>query len=168
MAGETYVTIVGNITADPELRFVANGSAVANFTVASNSRYFNRNSGQWEEKATMFIRCEAWRSQADNIAETLKKGMRVMVHGELSISTYSKQDGSTGTSVDIKNAEVAVSLKYAKAQVERVSTGQNQGYGQGGSNTFGDGNTYGQGNSASGDWGQSSQSSFDSDTPPPF
>lgn len=179
MAGETIVTIVGNVTNDPELRFISGGAGVVNFTVASNSSYFNKNTNQWEDKGTLFVRCEAWRAQADNVAETLKKGMRVIVQGELVVNTYTKQDGTTGTSVELKNTEVGVSLKYAKAQVEKVSGGYNQnqgGYGNQGApqqpnaGNFGGQGGYGvpQGGNAGDQWGQSSSSSFDSNEPPPF
>ena len=101
MAGETIITVVGNLTDDPELKFTPSGAAVANFTVASTPRTFDRQTNEWKDGDALFIRCAAWRQLAENVAESLQKGQRVIVTGALSIRNYERQDGSKGTSVEI-------------------------------------------------------------------
>lgn len=119
MSNDTSITLVGNLTGDPELRFTQSGAALAAFTVASTPRVFDRQSGQWQDGDTLFLRCTAWRDLAENVADTLRKGMRVIVQGRLTQSTY-ERDGQKRTSYDVQVDEVGPSLRYAKAQVERV------------------------------------------------
>ena len=133
MAGETQITVVGNLTADPELRYTAQSVPVASFTVASTPRTYNRASGQWEDGTAMFLRCSAWREMAENIAESLTKGMRVIVYGRLQQRNW-ERDGQNRSSLEIQVDEIGPSLRYAQAQVTRIprsSGGFNQG-GQGG------------------------------------
>lgn len=130
MAGETKLTLVGNLTADPELRFTPSGAAVANFTVASTPRTFDKTSNEWVDGDALFIRCAAWRNLAENVAESLQKGMRVVLTGDLKIRNYERDDGSKGTSVEMTVDEIGPSLRFATARVERVSRGGGGGGGQ--------------------------------------
>ena len=136
MAGEPVVTIVGNLTGDPELRYVSSGTPVASFTVASTPRTLNRQTNQWEDGEAMFVRCSVWREYAENVAESLTKGMRVVVTGRMTVRQY-EYNGERRTSIELQVDEVGPALRYARAQVTRVSGGQggsNQGgSGQGGS-----------------------------------
>jgi single-strand DNA-binding protein len=120
MAGETIVTVVGNLTADPELRFTPSGAAVANFTVASTPRTFNRDTSEWEDGAPMFLGCSVWRGHAENVAESLTKGMRVIVQGRLKSRSYETREGEKRTVFEIDVEEVGPALKYASAKVTRV------------------------------------------------
>jgi len=130
MAGETILTIIGNTTAPAELRFTPSGSAVATFTVASTPRTFDRQSNEWKDGDTLFLRCSAWREMAENIAETLdQKGMRVVVQGRLKQRSYEK-DGQTRTIVELEADEVAPSLRYANAKVNRTQRSGGNGGGQ--------------------------------------
>ena len=141
MASDTVITIIGNTTAPAELRFTPTGAAVVNFTVASTPRTFDRNSNEWKDGTTLFMRCSAWREMAENIAETLdQKGMRVVVTGRLTQREYEK-DGQKRTVIEMEADEVAPSLKYANAKVNRTQrTGGNGGGQQQASGGFG-GNT---------------------------
>lgn len=143
MAGETVITVVGNLTDDAELRFTPSGSAVANFTVASTPRLMDRQSGQWKDGEPLFLRCNIWRDAAEHVAETLTRGMRVIVQGRLKQRSYEKE-GQKRTVYELEVDEVGPSLKYATATVQKM---QRQGGGQsdrgrqsGGSN-FGNGPT---------------------------
>lgn len=143
MAGETVITIVGNLTADPELRTLGNGSTVANLTIASSTRQFNRQSNQWEDGDTLFMNCSAWDSQkqklASNIVATLAKGMRVIASGRLLQRSYQAQDGSNRTIVELQVDEIGPSLRYAVAAVVRQSksNGVQQGQSYSGGSTYG-------------------------------
>lgn len=128
MAGDTVITVVGNLTADPELRFTQSGAAVANFTVASTPRTFDRQSNEWKDGPTLFMRCSVWRESAENVAETLRKGMRVIVQGRLTQRSWETDQGERRTSVELQVDEVGPSLRRAKAQVQRNEPAQ-QGYG---------------------------------------
>ena len=119
MAGETIVTIVGNLTADPELRTFQNGSMVANFTVASTPRTFNRQTNQWDDGQALFLRCSCWRDLANHVAQSLKKGVRVIVQGRLTQRFYQAQDGSNRTVMELQVDEVGPSLRYAVAAVAK-------------------------------------------------
>ena len=141
MAGETIITLVGNLTADPELRFTPSGAPVANFTVASTPRTFDRNSGEWKDGDAMFINCAVWRQAAENVAETLTKGMRVVVQGRLKSRSYETREGERRTVFEIEVEEVGPSLRYASAKVQRNASGSGGGGG------------YTQGNNSGGDWG---------------
>ncbi len=121
MAGETIVTVVGNLTADPELRFTPSGAAVANFTVAATPRTFDRQSGEWKDGEALFMRCNVWRQAAENVAETLTRGMRVMVSGRLKQRSFETREGEKRTVVELEVDEVGPSLKYATAKVNKVS-----------------------------------------------
>jgi len=149
MAGETTITLVGNLTRDPELRFTPAGAAVADFTVASTARTFDRQTSEWKDGDTLFIRCSAWRALAENVAGSLTKGTRVIVTGALKVREYERQDGGRGTSVEMTVDEVGPSLRNATVQVQRV-----QRSGGGGGGGFGGGQPSGGGNDA---WGGSSQ-----------
>lgn len=120
MAGETPVTVVGNLTEDPTLRFTPSGAAVANFTVASTPRTFDRNTGQWVDGDALFLRCSVWRDAAENVAESLTRGMRVVVSGRLKQRSYDK-DGEKRTVVELEVDEIGPSLRYATAKVNKVS-----------------------------------------------
>ena len=146
MAGETVITVIGNLTADPELRWTQAGAAVADFTVASTPRTYDRNAGEWRDGDTLFMRCSVWRETAENVAESLRKGMRVIVQGRLTQRSYDTQQGERRTVVELQVDEVGPSLKYATASVNRTPReGGSGGYGggnQGGGNQggFGGGN----------------------------
>lgn len=129
MAGETILTIVGNLTADPELRQTRSGRSVANFTIAATPRQFNRQSNQWEDGQALFLRCDAWGDLADHCAQSLSKGMRVIAQGRLSQRSYQAKDGSNRTVVEMTVDEIGPSLRYATAQVarQRQSNGFNGG-----------------------------------------
>ncbi|RLP12242.1 single-stranded DNA-binding protein [Propionibacterium australiense] len=127
MAGETQITLVGNLTADPELRFTPSGAAVASFTVASTPRTFNRQTQEWEDGEAMFLNCSVWRQAAENVAQSLTKGMRVIVQGRLRARSYDDRDGNRRTVFEVQVDEIGPSLRYATAQVTRTT---NQGGGQ--------------------------------------
>lgn len=135
MAGEPVVTIVGNLTGDPELRYVSSGTPVASFTVASTPRTLNRQTNQWEDGEAMFVRCSVWREYGENVAESLTKGMRVVVTGRLTVRSY-EYNGQQRTSIEMQVDEVGPSLRYARAQVTKVSSGSGGagGTGAGGGN----------------------------------
>jgi single-strand DNA-binding protein len=139
MAGETVITVVGNLTADPELRFTPSGAAVANFTVASTPRNFDRQSGEWKDGDALFMRCNVWRQAAENVAETLTRGMRVMVSGRLRQRSFETREGEKRTVVELEVDEVGPSLRYATAKVNKVSRGSGGG-GFGGGSGGGGGN----------------------------
>ena len=120
MAGDTIITVIGNLTADPELRWTQSGAAVADFTVASTPRTYDRNAGEWRDGDTLFIRCSVWRETAENVAESLRKGMRVIVQGRLTQRSYDTQQGERRTVVELQVDEVGPSLRRARAQVTRV------------------------------------------------
>ena len=124
---EPILTLVGNLTADPEVKHVAGGQAVCNFTVASTPRTLNKQTDQWEDGEAMFVRCAVWREYGENVANSLVKGARVIVQGRLQVRSYEK-DGQTRTSLELLVDEVGPSLRYATARVERT-TGQGARYG---------------------------------------
>ncbi|MDR1799837.1 MAG: single-stranded DNA-binding protein [Bifidobacteriaceae bacterium] len=130
MAGDTVVTVIGNLTGDPELRFTPNGgTSVANFTVASTPRIYDRASGEWREGDSLFLRCSVWREAAENVAETLTKGMRVIVQGRLTQRSYETREGQQRTVIELQVDEVGPSLRWATAKVTRNTGGRNQGQG---------------------------------------
>lgn len=130
MANETSLVIIGNVTATPELRTIASGASVVNFTVASTPRTYNRNSGQWEDGDALFMRCSAWKDLADHIQASVTKGMRVIVQGRLSQRSYQTQQGENRTVVELQVDEIGPSLRYATAQVQRTQRSNQQGFGQ--------------------------------------
>ncbi|GEL19375.1 single-stranded DNA-binding protein [Pseudonocardia asaccharolytica] len=133
MAGETVITVVGNLTADPELRFTPSGAAVANFTVASTPRMFDRQTGEWRDGEALFLRCNIWRQAAENVAETLTRGMRVIVTGRLRQRSFETREGEKRTVIELEVDEIGPSLRYATAKVNKVSRGSGSGgFGGGG------------------------------------
>ena len=127
MAGETVITVVGNLTADPEMRTTRNGSTVANFSIASTSRTYDQQSNQWVDGQALFLRCSAWRDLASHCAQTLRKGMRVIAQGRLQQRSYQAQDGSNRTVIELQVDEIGPSLRYATAQVQKMQSGGYQG-----------------------------------------
>ena len=127
MANEPIITVVGNLTADPELRYVSSGIPVASFTVAATPRTMNKQTQEWEDGETMFLRCSAWRDMGENVAGSLQKGQRVLVTGRLQVRSY-EHDGQQRTSLELQVDEIGPSLRYATAQVQKVGRSQNQGF----------------------------------------
>lgn len=132
MAGETVITIVGNLTTDPELRTTRNGGAVANFSIAATPRVYNSQANQWEDGQALFLRCSAWRDLASHCVQTLRKGMRVIAQGRLQQRSYQAQDGSNRTVIEMTVDEIGPSLRYATAQVQKMQSGGYQGNANGG------------------------------------
>lgn len=129
MSGETSITVIGNLTADPELRFTPSGAAVANFTVASTPRQFDRQANEWKDGDTLFLRCSAWRDMAENIAESLTKGTRVIVTGNLVQRSYETREGEKRTVYELQVQEVGPSLRNASAKVTRAQRSHGSGSG---------------------------------------
>ena len=129
MAGETTITVIGNLVDDPELRFTPSGAPVANFRIASTPRTFDRQTNEWKDGDALFLSCSVWRQAAENVAESLQRGMRVVVQGRLKSRTYETREGEKRTVFEIEVEEVGPSLKYATAKVTRTTR---QGGGQGG------------------------------------
>jgi single-strand DNA-binding protein len=132
MAGDTIITVVGNLTADPELRFTPSGAAVASFTVASTPRTFDRQTNEWKDGEALFLRCSAWRQMAENVAETLQRGYRVMVQGRLVQRSYETREGEKRTVIEMQVDEIGPSLRYATAKVNRTQRGGGDFNGGGG------------------------------------
>ena len=128
MAGETVITVVGNLVDDPELRFTPSGAAVANFRIASTPRTLNKQTNEWEDGEALFLSCSIWRQAAENVAESLQKGMRVVVQGRLKARSYETREGEKRTVMELEVDEVGPSLRYATAKVARTTR---QGGGQG-------------------------------------
>ncbi len=129
MAGDTPITLIGNLTADPELRFTPSGHAVAKFTVASTPRVFDRQTNEWRDQDTLFLNCEVWRQYAENVTESLQKGMRVIVSGRLKSRSYETNSGEKRTVFEVDVEDVGPALRNATAKVTRTTTGSG---GQGG------------------------------------
>ncbi|HET8961401.1 single-stranded DNA-binding protein [Nocardioides sp.] len=130
MAGETVITVVGNLVDDPELRFTPSGAAVANFRIASTPRTFDKQTNEWKDGDALFLTCSVWRQAAENVAESLQKGMRVVVQGRLKSRQYETREGEKRTVFEIDVDEVGPSLKYATAKVTRTQrSGGGGGYG---------------------------------------
>lgn len=134
MAGETVITVVGNLVDDPELRFTPSGAAVANFRVASTPRTFDRQTNEWKDGEALFLSCSVWRQAAENVAESLQRGMRVIVQGRLKARTFETREGEKRTVMELEVDEVGPALAFATAKVTRASRsgGQGGGYGGGG------------------------------------
>lgn len=158
MAGDTTLTVIGNLTADPELRFIQSGAAVVNFTVASTPRTFDRAANEWKDGETLFLRCSLWREAAENVAESLTKGMRVIVSGRLVQRSF-ESSGEKRTVVELQVDEVGPSLRYATAKITRT---QRAGGGGGGSGFSGASSSGPAGGSDSDPWA----SAPPSDEPP--
>ena len=153
MAGDTVITVVGNLTADPELRFTPSGAAVANFTVASTPRTFDKNTNEWKDGEALFLRCSVWRQAAENVAESLQRGTAVIVQGRLKQRSYETKEGEKRTVYELDVDEIGPSLRWATAKVTKASRGGGGGGGFGGG---GGGGSYNGGGSASGGGGASS------------
>ncbi|HYI56588.1 MAG TPA: single-stranded DNA-binding protein [Microlunatus sp.] len=154
MAGETVITLVGNLTADPELRFTPSGAPVANFTVASTPRTFDRQTGEWRDGDAMFLSCAVWRQAAENVAESLQKGMRVIVQGRLKSRSYETREGERRTVFEVDVDEIGPALKYATAKVTRTSGGGGSGGGGYSGGNAGGGGGYSGGGNQGGSGGQ--------------
>lgn len=144
---DTVITVIGNLTADPELRFTASGAPVANFTVASTPRTFDRQTNEWKDGEALFLRCSIWRDAAENVTESLTKGSRVIVQGKLKQRSYETREGERRTVVELEVDEIGPSLRYATAKVTRTPRG---GSGGGGGNFGGGQGGYGGGNQGGG------------------
>ena len=177
MAGETVITVVGNLTADPELRFTPSGAAVASFTVASTPRTFDRQTSEWKDGETLFLRCSVWREAAENVAESLTKGTRVIVQGRLVQRSFETREGEKRTVVEMQVDEVGPSMRYATAKVTRASRGGGGGFGGGQQGGGQQGGGYGGGQQGGGysapgggqaddPWATGGSSSFNDE--PPF
>ncbi|MDJ0312022.1 single-stranded DNA-binding protein [Arthrobacter sp. H35-D1] len=153
MAGETTITVVGNLTSDPELRFTPSGSAVANFTVASTPRTLDRQSNEWKDGETLFLRASIWREAAENVAESLTKGTRVIVSGRLKSRTYDTKEGEKRTVMELEVDEIGPSLRYANAKVNRTQRSGGQGGNNFGGGQGGQGGNFGGGNAGGGQGG---------------
>ena len=159
MAGETVITVIGNLTADPELRFTPSGSAVANFTIASTPRTFDRQTNEWKDGDTLFLRASVWREAAENVAESLTKGMRVVAQGRLKSRSYETKEGEKRNVTELEVDEIGPSLTFASAKVTRTQRSGNGGGHPGGGNQqsapAGDpwGKLGGQQQNANGGWG---------------
>jgi len=169
VAGDTTITVVGNLTADPELRFTPSGAAVANFTVASTPRIYDRQSGEWKDGEALFLRCNIWREAAENVAESLTRGSRVIVQGRLKQRSFETREGEKRTVVEVEVDEIGPSLRYATAKVNKASrSGGGGGFGGSGGGSRGGGG----GSEAKQDdpWGSApaSVSFAGSDDEPPF
>ena len=177
MAGDTIITVVGNLTHDPELRFTPSGAAVASFTIASTPRTYDRQSGEWKDGDALFMRCSLWRDAAENVAESLTKGMRVIAQGRLVQRSYTTREGEQRTVVEMQVDEIGPSLRYARAQVTKVAGGGSGGGNFGGGNGYQGGGGYGggrasydapQGGSAHDPWSSGPQGGSAFDDNPPF
>lgn len=139
MAGETVITVVGNLTADPELRFTPSGAAVANFTIASTPRTYDKQAGEWRDGDALFLRCNVWRAAAENVAESLTRGTRVIAQGRLKQRSFETKEGEKRTVVELEVDEVGPSLKFAQAfpqRTSRASSGGGGGFGGGSSDPW--------------------------------
>jgi single-strand DNA-binding protein len=129
MAGETTITIIGNLTDDPELRFTASGAAVTKFRVASTPRYLDKTTGEWKDGEPLFLSCTVWRQAAENVAESLKRGTRVIVTGRLRQRSYETREGEKRTVIELEVDEIGPSLRYATAKVQKMTRSGGGGFG---------------------------------------
>jgi single-strand DNA-binding protein len=158
MAGDTIITVVGNLTSDPELRFTPSGAAVANFTIASTPRSFDRQTGEWKDGETLFMRCSVWREAAENVAESLTRGTAVLAQGRLQSRSYETKEGEKRTVTEMQVDEIGPSLRRATAKVtkaQRGGGGASYGGGSGGSWGGNQGGNQGGGNQGGSGGGQS-------------
>lgn len=165
MAGETIITVVGNLTSDPELRYTQNGLAVANFTIASTPRNFDRQSNEWKDGEALFLRASVWREFAEHVAGSLTKGSRVIAQGRLRQRSYQDRDGNNRTAIELEVDEIGPSLRYATAQVTRASGGAGGGGGRGqvGGGSGGSGGGWNGGGQADEPWSPQGQSASGGD-----
>ena len=166
MAGETVITVIGNLTSDPELRFTPSGAAVANFTVASTPRTFDRQSQEWKDGEALFLRCNVWRQVAENVAESLTRGSRVIVSGRLKQRSFDTKEGEKRTVTELEVDEIGPSLRYATAKVTKASRGEGGGGGFGGGGGGGFGGPSGGGGGGGGASDPWSTPAGPSDEPP--
>jgi len=139
MAGDTTITVIGNLTDDPELRFTPSGAAVAKFRIASTPRFLDKASGEWKDGEPLFLACNVWRQVAENVAESLQRGSRVIVSGRLRMRSYETKEGEKRTVIELEVDEIGPSLRYATAKVQRMSRSGGGGYGASGGNNSGGG-----------------------------
>lgn len=165
MAGETIITVVGNLTADPELRYTQNGLAVVNFTVASTPRTFNKATNEWEDGEALFLRCSLWREPAEHVAASLVKGSRVIVVGRLKQRSYETKEGEKRTSMELEVEEVGPSLRYATATVTRAGGGGSGGRGSVGAGSGGSGGSRGSSGAPAAADPWANQGSYNDETP---
>ncbi|WP_018221923.1 single-stranded DNA-binding protein [Salinispora pacifica] len=132
MAGETIITVIGNLTDDPELRFTPSGAAVAKFRVASTPRFFDKSSSEWKDGEPLFLSCTVWRQAAEHVAESLQRGTRVIVSGRLRQRSYETREGEKRTVIELEVDEIGPSLRYATAKVQKMSRSGGGGFGGGG------------------------------------
>jgi len=166
MAGDTVITVVGNLTDDPELRFTANGAAVANFTVASTPRFFDKQTNDWKDGDALFLRCSIWRQAAENVAESLQRGARVVVQGRLKQRSYETREGEKRTVYELDVDEVGPSLRYATAKVTKATRGGGSGGSGGSGGGFGGGSGNAQSSPPADDPWSSAPPAASSDEPP--
>jgi len=172
MAGDTTITVIGNLTDDPELRFTPSGAAVAKFRVASTPRFLDKTSGEWKDGDPLFLSCTVWRQDAENVAESLQRGARVIISGRLRQRSYETKEGEKRTVIDLDVDEIGPSLRYATAKVQKMSRSGGGGFGSGGSG--GGGSQGGGGFAADDPWASASPASAPSggggnfDDEPPF
>jgi single-strand DNA-binding protein len=131
-AGDTNITLIGNLTDDPELRFTPSGAAVAKFRVASTPRYLDRQTGEWKDGEALFLSCNVWRQAAEHVAESLQRGTRVIVSGRLRQRSYETREGEKRTVFELEVDEIGPSLRYATAKVQKMSRSSGGGFGAGG------------------------------------
>ena len=156
MAGDTTITVIGNLTDDPELRFTPSGAAVANFRVASTPRFMDRQTNEWKDGEPLFLACTVWRQAAENVAESLQRGARVIVSGRLKQRSYETREGEKRTVIELEVDEVGPSLRYATAKVQKMQrSGGNGGFGSDGGGGGGGGGGYRGGGSGGGGGGGS-------------
>jgi single-strand DNA-binding protein len=164
MAGDTTITVIGNLTDDPELRFTPSGAAVAKFRVASTPRFMDRNSGEWKDGEPLFLPCTVWRQAAENVAESLARGSRVIVSGRLRQRSYETREGEKRTVIELEVDEVGPSLRYATAKVQKMSRTSGGGFG---ASASGGGGFAGAGASGGGGGGGFADDPWASATPAP-
>lgn len=165
MAGETVITVVGNLTADPELRYTPSGAAVANFTVASTPRIMDKQTNEWKDGDALFLRCSIWRQAAEHVTESLQKGMRVVVQGRLKQRSFETREGEKRTVFELDVEEIGPSLKYASAKVTRAQRGGASGHGGGDSSGGSSGGGQPSGAGHDDPWSTPAAGSYDE---PPF
>jgi single-strand DNA-binding protein len=164
-AGDTNITLIGNLVDDPELRFTPSGAAVAKFRVASTPRFFDKQSNEWKDGESLFLTCNVWRQAAENVAESLQRGMRVILSGRLKQRSYETKEGEKRTVFEVEVDEVGPSLRNATAKITRAQRGGGGGGGGGGNGGFGGGQPAGGG--SGGGWGGSAPADDPWSTPAP-
>ena len=165
-AGDVTITVVGNLTDDPELRFTPSGAAVAKFRVASTPRFLDKQTNEWKDGEPLFLACNIWRQAAENVAESLQRGARVIVTGRLRQRSYETREGEKRTVIEMEVDEIGPSLRYATAKVQKMSRSSGGGFGSGG----GGGNSGGGGGQADDPWASAAPASGSGnfDEEPPF